>query len=508
MLNPISRNRTGALGAALSMAIFWSSGANAHGGIPRADLIVSQRNDPTHILLRSQVWGLYLSRDSGATWSWICAETYGITSTTQNRYTARLMNDGSVVLAGAFKGLARSDADACSWSKDPFFEDPATCSPSASCVVNDVVLSDDGTVMTVLTSTGHGATDAGPSGVTTRLWQSTNAGQSWMPLGNPVPESFSAQNVLLSPSDPNRIYLSGKRVDQESGVLYRSTDGGMTWTAVTAIPITDAGSQTFSSRLAGIRDNGDSTDTVYFWADYLQVPSTVGTQPHDLLFVSSDSGQTWSPLFEGTDDLPGLALTPDGASLFISGPGDGLWKADAVAAPTQGQSAFQQVLEWKTWGLEWTDSGLLVGTNDFAADSELTELSRATLARSATGDAPFDPTFVICEADIPSACGSSTTVGQICPNVRDNNDTGGGYDKDILTSARCIGASPDAGTGSGGSNDGGTTKPKHKDDGGCRVGDHRRNSSSSAVALLAFFALVTGLRRSRRQSVRALGDGQ
>ena len=54
------------------------------------------------------------------------------------------------------------------------------------------------------------------------LFRSTDAGQSWKPVGN---ELRNMAVVAINPKQANEIYVAS-----EDGTLYVSRDGGTTWT--------------------------------------------------------------------------------------------------------------------------------------------------------------------------------------------------------------------------------------------------------------------------------------
>ena len=58
------------------------------------------------------------------------------------------------------------------------------------------------------------------------LYRTTDAGLNWSRVGGGLPTSESVRTVAFDPFDPNRVYLGA-----DSG-LYRSIDGGSTWSVV------------------------------------------------------------------------------------------------------------------------------------------------------------------------------------------------------------------------------------------------------------------------------------
>lgn len=60
------------------------------------------------------------------------------------------------------------------------------------------------------------------------VWRSTNAGVSWLPIGD-LPKPNSLGRILVDPRDPLHLYATGS-VDLGSWGFWVSRDGGQTWT--------------------------------------------------------------------------------------------------------------------------------------------------------------------------------------------------------------------------------------------------------------------------------------
>jgi hypothetical protein len=72
----------------------WARPASAHGGIPRAQGIFFEPENPSNIILRSDVWGFFQSTNAGESWSWSCAEVYGGQSTSTQKRSFALLPGG------------------------------------------------------------------------------------------------------------------------------------------------------------------------------------------------------------------------------------------------------------------------------------------------------------------------------------------------------------------------------------------------------------------------------
>src|SRR5436305_1505281 len=66
------------------------------------------------------------------------------------------------------------------------------------------------------------------------VWKTTSAGQTWYPVFDSIKEVSSVGSIQVAPSDPNIIYagtgdiVTGGGINEGNGV-YKSTDAGKTW---------------------------------------------------------------------------------------------------------------------------------------------------------------------------------------------------------------------------------------------------------------------------------------
>jgi photosystem II stability/assembly factor-like uncharacterized protein len=110
---------------------------------------------------------------------------------------------------------------------------------------------------------------AGTDGAAGSVWKSSDSGRTWTKLGNGL-NSKSVQTLAIQPGQGNKIYAG------TSTGLYRSTDGGTTWSAFAL-----AGQNVFS--LLAI---SQTTQVLY-----------AGTAQG--VFVSADGGATWKQYRNG-----------------------------------------------------------------------------------------------------------------------------------------------------------------------------------------------------------------
>jgi photosystem II stability/assembly factor-like uncharacterized protein len=154
------------------------------------------------------------------------------------------------------------------------------------------------------------------------LFKSTDGGSTWQALTHGLPQDLSQIYVAIAPSDSHRLYAT---VGQASGKLgvYRSDDAGESWEQITTDP-----------RPSGRIGGGD-----------LSIPKVDPKNP-DLVYVvstvtmrSSDGGKTWSGFrgAPGGDDYQNLWINPNNGDIILIVSDQG-----AIVTVNRGES-------WSSW---------------------------------------------------------------------------------------------------------------------------------------------------------------
>ncbi len=124
------------------------------------------------------------------------------------------------------------------------------------------------------------------------MYKSTDAGKTWQHIG--LSDSRHIGKIIVDPHDPNRVFVAALGhvydANTERGV-FRSTDGGQTWTKVL-----------YKNDTTGAADLiFDPTNSQIIYAAMWTVQRTPwsltsGGSPDDGLYKSTDGGDTWQKL--------------------------------------------------------------------------------------------------------------------------------------------------------------------------------------------------------------------
>ena len=329
------------------------SPAHANGRFPESNAIFFAPNDPDVVLLRT-TFGLISSRDRGKTWDWVCERGVGLAGVEDPMYS--VTPDGTL-LASTFQGLSISHDKACNWG----FAGGAL----DSLVFIDLASrpSTPGSVV-AFSSQYAGQDDAGIIFFKSTLFETTDQGATFKTLTANISTELLGETVDVTPSDPDRIYVSAVRDPGTTATafLLTSTDHGKTFVE-NPLPLVQPEHAAFIAAVDPL--NADRL--------YVRTSNAVG-MPSRLL-VSDDAGKTFRTIFTGLGQLLGFALSTDGKKVYVGGPQDGLNQASTTDfAFTQKSKVEVQCLKLGDDGL-WTcsseKSGFVVGlTKDEGATFE------------------------------------------------------------------------------------------------------------------------------------------
>jgi hypothetical protein len=210
--------------------------------------------------------GIYLSTDSGGTWT-----QSGAPSAFSAWYSIASSSDGTkLVAAGPYFIYVSTDSGA-NWTQ-------TTASPGSTW--NTVVSSADGVKLA-----------ATSSGFNQDVYLSANSGTTWT---NRSPAANASWSSIASSSDGLKLYVAGYDTDIGSGVIYGSSNSGATWAKI----------------------NSD-----HQWAFVTCTPDGVKLMATDGngIYVSTNSGTTWTQTSAPQINWTAIACSADGVRLLAAG---------------------------------------------------------------------------------------------------------------------------------------------------------------------------------------------
>jgi hypothetical protein len=284
------------------------SPARANGRFPASSQLLVSPSNPSLVVLRT-TFGLLFSFDAGGSWHWLCELAIGYGNAQEDPFLG-ITQSGSLV-AGLPTGLSVSLDTGCDWAFVRGALDRQ--------LIKDVAVRPDNPhAVVALTSTftpsDAGATDGGlGGGYYAQVFQSTDDGATWSPLGVPLDPSMLPTTLDVAASDPHRLYVAGFRGQGmgRTASLFVSTDDGAHWTEHPA-PL-DPTTET-ALYIAAV----DPID-----ADRVYLRSTGQSR----LVMTSDAGGSFRIPLVLHGEMLGFAVSPDGSKVYAGSREDGLFLA-------------------------------------------------------------------------------------------------------------------------------------------------------------------------------------
>ncbi len=361
------------LAAGLALALFVGpTDARANGRFPKAQAIVLPpgAHDDSTLYLRA-TFGILVSHDAGASWSWLCEQALGFSTTWDPPLAAT--RDGRLWVALA--DGARSTADGCTVDDVPELKGE---------LVADLAVDGSGDRVFAVTST---------PGKAAFVWRrqpapsAPAAGTPFVRLGKGI-TGFRFDTIEVAPSKPARVYLTATPDGKGAYAhLFRSDDGGAT---LTELPVTTAN----DARLFISGVDPKDPDRIY-----LRALSAAGSD----VLLSTDGGKTLKSVLHDKGAMFGFAQTRDGSILY-AGSGD---PKEGIMRSVDRGATWQEAAKTSVFCLNADGPRLLVCSNPYVPGGYAVAASTdqgATVKPLATFDDVRGP--VACDAGKESPCAS------------------------------------------------------------------------------------------------------
>ena len=247
--------------------------------------------------------GMYKSTDAGKTWTYVgLGDTHIITwilvdpANPDVVYAAAL---GHLFAPNADRGVFKTTDGGRTWKKILYVDDQTgaiamTMDPSNASVVYAAMWQ---------MSRSHWTFSSGGPG--SGIYKSTDGGATWTNISHHtgLPAGvFGRVGIAVAPSSPNTVYaLIQAQYKDQAGGLFRSDDAGQTWTLV--------------------NNSMDITQRAFYYSNVYVDPKDANTiyLPNVGVYVSHDGGKKLEPLRPPHGDNHVLWINPDNPQIFIEG---------------------------------------------------------------------------------------------------------------------------------------------------------------------------------------------
>ncbi len=267
--------------------------AAANGRFPSSTNVMFRPEHDDEIYL-AVTFGLMVSRDDGWHWSWMCEDSIGYGGVFDPKYA---VDELGTIFATTYDGLRVSHDGGCTF-ETATAEAPDGPDKIAGLWVDAIDLASDGTVWV----------GTAESGLSNAVFRSVDQGETFTRMGL---ESKTAwwKSLRVAPSDAGRIYVTGYQVAPTPQVFVeRSIDGGQSWES---LPLD--GIELGQNALVLLEAvDPDDPDVLYLRSVNVFKPTG------DRLYRSANGGQTWTGVLDTADPLRGVALRSSGDEVLAA----------------------------------------------------------------------------------------------------------------------------------------------------------------------------------------------
>ena len=298
----------------LVAALLCPAAALANGRAPLTNGVHFRPGD-IHSLYVATTFGLLISHDDGCTFRWVCEDNIGYGGPFDPKY--RIAQDGAI-FATTFSGLRVSRDGGCTFTTataDQPADDPGRIAGSW---IDAIDIGPTGEVWVVT------ANNSGPNNV----FRSTDDGVTFEPRGLPSPTIWW-KSVAIAPARAQRIYATGYEVAPTTANaaalptvhLEITDDDGASWAEAPLTGVVLAA----MPQIYVVGVDHTNPDLVYLASSGANPPSG------DRLYRSIDGGATWSEALATTAPILDVALEQAGGVLVATLGGGSLRSDDRGA---------------------------------------------------------------------------------------------------------------------------------------------------------------------------------
>jgi len=281
--------RAFALGLACVLA---PTAALANGRAPATNGVFLQPGDDQTLLVRT-TFGLLISRDAGCTFRWVCEKSIGYGGEFDPKYA--IATDGTI-FATTFTGLRVSRDGGCTWVTATAELTAGDPNRIADRWIDAIDIAPTGDVW-VATAESAGAND---------VYRSTDNGVTFAPRGLPS-ATIWWKSIKVARSSPQRVYATGYQVAPTARAFLERTDTtGASWTEK-PLPSTFQYGSTPLVFVSAV----DPTNPDHLYLTSLEANPPRG----DRLYRSTDGGDSFTEVLATTDPIRDVVFRTNGTVL-------------------------------------------------------------------------------------------------------------------------------------------------------------------------------------------------
>jgi hypothetical protein len=339
----------------------FAGSVHANGAFADSGVILLSKAKPGRIIASSELPGLVVSEDGGASWHWICENALGVLATLYQRGAP----PDERLYAITRKGLSRSSDGGCSWQlpgdiaarAGDVFADPGE--PARVLIVAQTALGGDRVQSDVLVASNDGGdTFAAPLFAT---------------------NGYSITSAESAASDPRRLYLALSSLQLQHPAIARSRNGGEQWDTLDLS--LQLGRRSFIMRILAV----DPHDPERFFL-------RLSDGARDALAVSRDAGDHVNIVQSLPAGMSAFLRRRDGSLIIASADGSAFISHDDA-------TSFERwPISLHLRALAEADDGTLYAATNSKIDG-------FALASSRDDGASWQPLFELAQLAGPLACG-------------------------------------------------------------------------------------------------------
>lgn len=339
--------------------------------------------------------GIYKSTDAGDTWQYLGLKDAGVISQIivhpSNPQTIWVATMGNPYTRTIERGVYKTNNGGQTWQKVLFVSDQAGCSSLVMSAANPQILYAS---FWDRLRNNYESFVWGPHAV---VYKSTDGGNNWTQLGGGLPTGNNGRTGLaVSQQNPDKAYIVYIDSLSTPGSMFKTTDGGNTWTPINIVALEDATGD-FGWYFGKLSLNPNNDEDIYF---------------HGILLYQRLTNGNWIVASGGHADSHDLVFCPSGrrywsndGGVYRNEPGQQAWIKSKNLPATQVYRTSYNPHNTNEYWLGSQDNGVQRGNSSninnwvsvisadgfrsifglYSGDTVWTETQNGTLTRSVNG---------------------------------------------------------------------------------------------------------------------------